>query len=501
MDRRPAGRPIQNQKKPQNSRQSPYKRKRGVDVFFAFVFIVIGIYIVGYFRTHHGSGGSESAGQIRLEMGYINPPTTFSGVIVRDEVVYHATRNGSLIFHVENSQRVTGGHVVASVRDQGATEYLRELERLEQEAVLGGRIGLTANQEEIDQRNGQILNMIGNASFDMRGDVSSLQDLGRRVDEDISRRNHLYFVEASQLEAHRQATESQLNNVVNQMSVSTSGTISAYMDGLEGVLTREALGNISRDIIEGESEMRAAPFQIEAGGEAFRLVRSNDWFVASFIPRGYVQHFSIGSRTTIFAYNPEADGDALPLPADVYRLIDNGEYFYIVFRTNFEGIRFINHRNITFQLQQSPTEGFVVPTSAITRRSAFAVPRDFVHWRYDMLVVFRQDGAGTTMLPVTGWNDADAGVFYVISGGGDLRLGDVLVHEGYRFTLDSIETVDGVFVSNRGHAVFRQIYLPLNWQAINDEYIVIDPRNNPNIRLFDWVIRDARGAENRLLLN
>ncbi|MDR2183833.1 MAG: hypothetical protein LBE55_06625, partial [Clostridiales bacterium] len=68
------------------------KRKLRIEAFFAFVFFLVILYIIGYFYT---SARRPEISQMRLEMGVIAQPAAFNGVIIRDEAVYYATDAGS----------------------------------------------------------------------------------------------------------------------------------------------------------------------------------------------------------------------------------------------------------------------------------------------------------------------------------------------------------------------------------------------------------------------
>ncbi|MCL2854714.1 MAG: hypothetical protein FWE21_03750 [Defluviitaleaceae bacterium] len=377
--------------------KNPQKRRLRVEVFFAFVLVLLGVYVAGYVYTHVLRADVE---QMRIEMGYADQPTGFNGIIIRDEAVYRSPHGGNLTFRVQELRRVRAGQEVA-----------------------------------------------------------------------------------------------------NGVAVSRPGIVSFHVDGFENTFTPDTMGNIPRNAMEiqlpesDEQDYEQAP----QAQNSFRVVRGNDWFIASYVPMIYAQNWHVDLNITIFIN----DGDELiALPVMVYRLLHSGNDAYVVLRTNFEVLRFINHRTVTFQLQQNPVQGLRVPASAIVELSTFPVPRDFVQERYRMMTVDRRISDNETAVePVAGWTSSDGTVFYILADGSNLRVGDTISNDGNPFVLGFIQTVPGVFVANRGHAVFRQITLPLQFGYNETDFVILNPANNPYIHLFDWIVVDGQNVDNRLLLH
>jgi len=435
----------------------PPKRKLYTWLFFVVVFGVIGgAYIVGYIFTHVIGGDIP---QTRIEMGYYTLPTVFNGIIVRDEVVHHSNRQGELVFYVNQHTRVQNGDLVASVRDSfvGGVEEVFWSERHRQDAL-----------EALEQ-----------ANFDT-GDIGNLWDLGFYINYILA----------------QDALIGRIGNIYAQ----DSGTVSLLTDGMESFLTLTNLSNISQDLINDTYQSGQHQFSTTAG---FRIVRSNDWHIAAYLPRQYAQNFNVDSRITIFAHQNDL---ILPINVVVEQMTSIGDDFYVVFTTNAETLRFIDQRTIRFSLHQNPIQGYKIPQTALAVRSVFVVPREFVSNRYfGTNTVQLIDGRN---VPVGGWGRGDE--FLILADGGYLRTFDEIVLEVVAenaqtahtiiHEITHIEAVTGVFQINMGFTVFRSVTLPQNFSAA-DEYIILDPTENPFVRLFDWIVTDARNVDNRLLLN
>jgi len=279
----------------------------------------------------------------------------------------------------------------------------------------------------------------------------------------------------------------------------SAGTVSGLTDGFEGLLSPQGITAVTRDII---ADVQNAEFT-----QGIRVVTSNDWYIAAYMPADYARNLRAGLTMTIFVHISDED-DKLPLAVMVERLQQRVDDYFIVFTTNAEMLRFIDERGIVFSISQNPVEGYKIPRTALVERSVFPVPREFVTDRYlGTNTVEIGDGR---RVPVGGWFDGD--YFLILADGGYLRANDVILVtidesdetlvqiESKTYTLDRIEVVTGVFQVNMGFTTFRTVVLPENYSR-DDEYIVLNPAENPFLRLFDWIAKDARNVDNRLLLN
>jgi len=445
---------------------------------------------------------------MRVEMGHIALPTSFDGVIVRDEVVYHADVAGALVFHVENHERVRRGRVVASLQDAAAVQtYRRSLAVVDQQALDAQRQRGGVNEEEIAARNRNLAAHASNAAFGLSaGGVGGVFALSSRVTQGMESRNELYFdAMMVDLQTARSQALSGLSASAREVASGVSGLISTSLDGLEDVVTLANMSNIPREIFRpsGLTAEFAGP-DVAAGDAIFRVIRSNDWRIVAYLPQDYAQSLNLwaGMATTLFV---ETDGTPLPLVAEIEALQSAGADVRVIFVTNRDIMRFIDVRRVGFRLEAEPQEGLKIPWSAIVERGIFEVPSEFV---------FRQEGTlggvdavnmrfGDTVQaqPVMGTRSrTEIGeTFSIIAEAGGLRFGDVLVNGDETFQLEHITTVFGVYVTNAGATQFRRVEIEGAF-AQNADYVILDPARNPNLRPFDRIVPDARAIGDRLLL-
>ena len=478
------------------------KRKSKVGLFFVCVFIFLGVYVIGYARNN--IFGTDVS-QMRVEMGFLSQPTSFSGLIIRDEVVYSASTGGALVFQVPNHERVRRGSVVAVLQDAATVEaYSLSLAQVEQSAIRLGqnRAGIAANEDEITHRNRHVLNQINSISLGLSaGNIEEVFNLSNNVRQGLRMRNDLNFSDEPammELSAARNQVISGLSDAATQITAASAGVVSVVVDGLEDILTVQNLGNITKDTIDRPN---AAPsitnIEVSAGDRLFRIVRSNNWFIAAFLPGHYTENWGMGSNVVLFVNYGE---DLLPLSVQVHSLSSQGSEVYVVFSTNREMMRFIDIRHITFQLERNPRSGYKIPRSAIVEISQFPVPAEFVRLENNVWVVDLLINETARTEPIWGSWSLDRKSFYITAGAAALRVGDVIVNNGNTFTLDLVVSATGVFATNVGATQFRQIDMT-GLLAENDDYIILDPIRNPNIRPFDRIVSDARAVSDRQLLH
>ncbi|MDR2183056.1 MAG: hypothetical protein LBE55_02670 [Clostridiales bacterium] len=481
------------------------KRKLRVEAFFGFVFVLVILYIIGYFYT---AALRPEISQMRVEMGAISHPTAFRGIIIRDEVVYHAADAGSLLFHVENHERVRAGRVVASIQDIGLVEtYRANLADIDQGAVnlQRQRAGMAVNEVEIARRNQAILQYINNAAFSLAvGEVGGIFALGDAARHSLQSRNMLYFsdeIAMMDYAADRERALAGMARAISEVAVMSSGVFSNMVDGLEEQLNVANMSNISRELIADAGHLpRFYSPEVEAGDALFRIIRTNDWFIAAYIDREYAAFWTTNSTVTLYV---EDGASVIPLVTQVHSRTDAGDghaQTYVVFRTNNDLMRFIDRRNIAFRLSREAQEGFKIPHAAIVERSRLPVPADFVFIENNVRAVNLMAGDGFVTESVAGNFSPDGSVFYIMADSGRLRVGDTLIKDEARFRIEAIDTVAGVFVTNIGVTQFREVSTEGFFDE-NADYIILDPAQNPNLRLFDRIVADARAVSDRLLLH
>jgi hypothetical protein len=238
---------------------------------------------------------------------------------------------------------------------------------------------------------------------------------------------------------------------------------------------------------------------VRAGDPLFRIIRSNIWYLASFMPSGLVTNWSVRDTVRI---EIERDGVFVPIEGRIEAKTDslrNEGEIYVIIRFTKYMTDFMNERTVSFRVPQGITEGLKIPLSAVAEKTYLKVPLECVFTHSDDREMVRKrhpvSGRETTVYITTKKRDDE--FVYVLRDYNSLDVGDELaVREkpGEFIRISQIENVRGVFIVNSGSPVFCEITENRGFIS-NSEYILLNPDENRRLKAHDRIISDARYAD------
>jgi hypothetical protein len=246
---------------------------------------------------------------------------------------------------------------------------------------------------------------------------------------------------------------------------------------------------------------------VRPGDPVFKLVNSNDWHIATFLPFEATVGWQAGQTRTIFV--DDGNGNWNPLPVRIYFIdtdIQAGES-YVVFFTNRRIIDFLDRRALRFMTQSGITEGLKVPNTAIVEKTLISLPADMVVNRNGVLEVLRfnpETGRSHSTPIVSAGSETHDGANFIniiaeynaIAPGDVLALPDRLAE---LYIVGRTRIISGVYITNTGFATFRRIHLPEVRQG-NLNYTILDPLTNTSLRVRDRVATyGARVTQNQMV--
>lgn len=162
-------------------------------------------------------------------------------------------------------------------------------------------------------------------------------------------------------------------------------------------------------------------------------------------------------------------------------------------------VKFIDDRYVTFSIQTDTESGLKIPKSAITEKTFFTIPADYLaHGGNDVDEGFYkevyQDGkTSIEYVPTDIYYQTDD-VFYVdMSSAGEWKSGDYVVKpdSSDRYQIGPTATLKGVYNINKGYAVFKQIDVI----AENDEYDTIRKNTKYGLNIYDHILLNGSDAK------
>ena len=454
-----------------------------------------------------------------VESGSVYVPNVQQGIIIRSETVYSSPASGKVVFEVDAHERVRGGSLVATVRNVENIAELEEESELLARTILNlqdQRSNISAFADDAIEVNNRTQVLTNSNIHRLVGtDMSAMHDLQEGVNAYVLLRNDMLMSE------NRGALEPYvMRNIQNVAMISQnianvvatgSGIVSHVIDGMEGVITPQNMEFLTpeqtRMIINGENIGR--PEYTIFNESIFKIVNSNEWFIASYIENELVIDWNQGANTTIYV---ERGDDFVPMEATIYRLV-RGEYeTYVVLRARSFMIEHIDQRSINFTIVNSHHRGLKIPEDAIATRTFLVVPTSHIYRVQNsqnnqvnnMVVKVEQDEYGNTIhnyVRITPMTVRSRGVsgeaMYILQNFNNLSLGDMIINQSspdQPYVLSQVVTDMGVFRVNHGIASFTSIDTE-GMVVGNDGYVVICPDRNSGlgaISVHDRIISDTQ---------
>ncbi|MCL2699201.1 MAG: hypothetical protein FWE68_02725 [Defluviitaleaceae bacterium] len=478
-------------------RREPKRRSIPIMTITGIIFLIVIAYMFDSVMrfTNRIDLPSES-----VRMGTLDIPVIFQGIIVRDETVYTAPISGVASYMVNDLDRVRAGTLIGEIRDAETSETaaynLAEAER----ALLRmheRRSEISAFARDVDNIYLQVKNVVDNRALPslQQADFAGIYEVRDAINSNLNLRNQIVMNESrgtlETLANERQHFETELNRSISSVHSERSGVVSFVIDGLEDVLTLDRLDDLTPEethmLVDYSNMVRVR--EAEEGDPLFKIINSNAWYIAAYIPVEYVNNWNVGDHRTIYIQD---GGSSTGVEMRVDRVERGGAEFYVVLRSTRNLLDFLHLRNVRFKITSSEHTGYKIPTAAITTQTLLKVPREYMIDDDGLkLIKYTENGEETISVRM---QYSDSHYFYVFQDMGRLVLHDRIRMPNAPYTihnLSDVHNVRGVFVVNRGYAEFRRITID-HRIPLSGEYVILDPSRNPELRLHDRISADAR---------
>ncbi len=478
--------PIQNKKIYRAKKKS---KPRNIHIISKLFTITIFIIIISYFSLSiFKSLNKEPIDYETIEYGSIDDTTQVKGIIIRDEVVYKATKNGILTFNNGENERVKKGEIIASVKNEEAIKTTEDDIALINEKILQlqeQRDELSIFYEDVKKIDTQIQSVLDKSINNLSTyNISEIYEIKDNINKKLTIRNQMLLSENTgsiqELSAQKASKEIKVNQNTQNIVSNDSGIISYYTDGLEEVFTFETKDNLTKEqtLMQPENEQEYKVNILE-GEAVFKIVRDNNFYIASYIKTENISNWAEGETRYIYIN----DNGNLKQLEIIIEKIDIGEKeSYVLMKSNKNMIDFIDKRNVTFELSK-PKEGFKIGLDAIAEEELLKVPTSYI---VDNNVTKKSSTGELITVPIKLSGQDDNGEYtYVSISPGIIDIGDYIINPqtNQEQQLNEIFTKKGIYVVNSGIYTFKNINTEGAVQ--NDQFIILEPSKNTNIKLYD----------------
>ena len=462
------------------------------------VFVFVSAYIV------NAVGQTITQGEVPTifpAFGDIAPPQIHRGLIIRNEAVYYAQQDGVLVFHHQDGTRVRPGSLVAEVQD--GIGYVEDI-HASLNSVEGDIVELQARRgifdSEINHLNHQIESTIYahlpridrdfSAAYDMVDRTRGIMTLRTQVltNDDINIRS---------LVEERDQLHARLGGSVSRIYADEGGVLSYTTDGLESLLSFDNMRTLTPEQVRQSTNPSANTARTVLAGEpAFRIIRSNNWYIALHLPIGVVGGWQQGQVRTVYLEWRGGGWRSLEVVIEELRpYIDTA--FVLIGATRFMS-DFADFRDIALRLSIDSQDYIQIPIEAVRTMEAVRIPIEYVS---------RADTA-TPAVVREGLSDAPAqyieldifrrsGDFvYLLTDSNDISPGNVIRHPAgdSPFIIAELTPINGVFLLRFGFADFVDLHMG-DSPGYVDGYVIVEAATNPRINHSSQIIQNPAGLQ------
>lgn len=437
------------------------------------VFLIIFVYMIYNIFQYFTA---KQVAVYEVTQGTITQNNTFTGVVLREEKVFQTEKSGYINYYSKDAAKVSVNSYVYSIDETG--DFYKEI---------------------TSQNDGQL--------FSEKGSYDELEKTAANYVLDYSDVNFYqvytfqYDMEAELMEAIGSNALSNLDNYTGGSSGFHSylapepGIVVYNTDGLEQV----TVDNFTADIFNASAHTKnnlVSREQVTAGEPAFKLITSEIWDLVIPIDKKLAEDLAKESNIQVEFKkdNSTAWGAS--------RILNQEEQWYLILNFQNSASRFATDRYLDVELLLSDTSGLKIPNTALTKKSFFLIPKEFLTKGGDNNTngVTRQyeDEKGKTVMEFTPVSVAEETEDkYYITGKG-LEKGDLVIKpdSNEKYSLEETASLQGVYNINRGYAVFRKVEILFQ----NQEYTIVDTGTNYGISMYDHIALDSSAIkENEII--
>lgn len=437
------------------------------------VFLIIFIYMLyntfQYFTT-------KQVAVYEVSQGTIAQNNTFTGLALREETVFQAESSGYINYYNKDATKVGVNTYLYSI-DETGDFYNQVLEENE-----GQLFEKKESYQELEKTASEYVLSYSDENFYQ---VYSFK----------------YDMEAALMEALSASNLSSLDGYNGNAATFHSylapqaGVVVYNTDGLEGT-TIDTFSKDSFDQSKHVKDNLQAKDKVNAGEPVYKLITSEVWDLVLPIDETLAADLAEESNIKV---EFQKDGSTAWGSSTVINR-DGSYYLDLSFQNSM--IRFASDRYLEVKLLVSDTSGLKIPNTALTEKSFFVVPKDYVTKGGD------SDGNGVLRQSMskdgkTAMEFTDVTVFqetedsYYIDGS-DLEKGDIInkPDSGETMTLEQTASLQGVYNINKGYAIFRKVEILFQ----NEEYTIVNTGTSYGLSLYDHIALDASAVkENQIV--
>lgn len=475
----------------------PRKRKRKgspINVLTIVLFAIIMIYLFKYavdFATGRATIAVET-----VDYGTIDIPNAFSGLVVRDEYAVTSSKGGKPTFNYGEGDKVKKNAVVCTVREGETAENAEDRLRTIDESIIEtqkNRVDISKYKDDITKAENSILSAVESAQARISaGSYNDVYTMRNAVQTQMDIRTDIWISENSEssdsLASQRRTYQTQISNNTESLRATDSGILVLSCDGNEEKFTPDTLENVTKKDTTASYDIMylSKTTAVAEGSPAFKIVRSNTWYICAYIENSIAADWEAGDTKTIRAV---VDKTEKAVDVTISSMTAGETDTYVIFKTNSNVQDFLSVRSIEFYITDSSYEGLKIPNTAIVEKTFIKIPSSCVMESLNgYSVVKRTDGKDDLInVEIESKDDEYA---YIRQDFDQLKIGDIILNgtgeNASEYKLSEVSTKVGVLTANGAYAKFAAISV----LGQNSQYTIADASAS-SLKAYDKIITNA----------
>ena len=459
-----------------NKKVVRYKRPLNINVgmiIFAIIFLYLVFSVYTYLKR-------EKIQFYEVVDGGIVSNRMYTGLILREEQVRNADRSGYINYYLREGKRASVGSRIYSLDETGSLEEL-----LKDNAEAGNSL----SDDSLSDLKKQLTSFV--LSFRDQ-DFSSIYDA--RYSLEASVMEYSSFSALDQLDKLAQESGA----VFEQVRTDVSGVVSYGFDNYETVTTADIeAASFNRDTYV--KNLNKSGKLIDSGSPAYKIITSENWSIVFPLTEEDASLYS--DKTTLRVIFRDYSMST-PASYSTFTGKDGASYGKLDFTKYME--QFISDRFIDFEIKTEQTDGLKIPASAVTEKSFYLIPIDYMTQGGDSSEsgfnkeVYTENGSSVVFVPTTIYYSDDEFFYVDMNEEEGFKAGDYVVKpsSSERYQIGRTASLKGVYNINKGYTIFKQIDI----LDSNNEFYTIRRNMTYGLSVYDHFVLDASMVEEGQLL-
>lgn len=407
-------------------------------VIFGVIFIYLLVTILAYLTSNRVTAYEVRDGSILKDQ-------TYTGLIIRNEVVVNAEADGYINFFALEGSKVGAQSCVYTLSDNALN--LGSNSTTDSES-------LTADQQNVIYSKIQSYN--DNYNANRFSDVYSLKD---NINNALSGQ--------SSKSKQNQLADLSADSSVKTYNAATDGIVLYTVDGLEGVTA----DTVTEAMINKEGYQSTSlqdDTQVTAGTAIYKVVTDNNWSIAIVISQDTAKELADASSVKV----------QFPDTSEVFyatvELKNDGNTNIAILSFDNSMVQYATSRYADIELITTDESGLKIPESSVTEKTFYTVPVDYITQggNSNSTGVLVDNGTDTAKFVSANiyYSDSESNMVYlstdVIAKNATLKKAD----STDTYTVSDTASLKGVYNINKGYAEFK----PVTILCESDGYYIVE---------------------------